>query len=153
MSNLIWQIKPFNALEIRTLYDVMQLRSQIFVVEQNCVYQDLDGKDPECDHLYAYHNHELAAYCRLVPPNVSYPDKYSIGRVVVNENYRGRGLAQLMMLKAIQAFKDKEHKVIAISAQSYLIPFYTNLGFTAIGEPYLEDNIPHVYMEYLLPIT
>jgi ElaA protein len=149
MSDLIWHIKPFNTLEIRTLYDILQLRSQIFVVEQNCVYQDLDGKDLKCDHLYAYDNNELVAYCRLVHPNVSYPDRYSIGRVVVNENYRGRELAKQMMLKAIQYFEHKEHRIIAISAQAYLIPFYTNLGFIAIGKPYLEDNIPHIYMEYI----
>lgn len=122
---------------------VLALRAQVFVVEQNCAYQDPDGKDVVSYHLLMESGEELVAYARLVPPGVSYPEA-AIGRVVTSQTVRGKGWGKALMEVAIaQTQKKFEVNEICISAQSYLLKFYGDLGFVAEGEEYLEDDIPH----------
>ncbi len=122
---------------------VLALRAQVFVVEQNCAYQDPDGKDVVSYHLLMESGEELVAYARLVPPGVSYAEA-AIGRVVTSQTVRGKGWGKALMEVAIaQTQKKFEVNEICISAQSYLLKFYGDLGFVAEGEEYLEDDIPH----------
>ena len=122
---------------------VLALRAQVFVVEQNCAYQDPDGKDVLSYHLLMESGEELVAYARLVPPGVSYTEA-AIGRVVTSQTVRGKGWGKALMEIAIaQTQKKFEVNEICISAQSYLLKFYQELGFVAEGEEYLEDDIPH----------
>jgi ElaA protein len=124
-------------------HQALALRAQVFVVEQNCAYQDPDGKDLVSYHLLMESGEELVAYARLVPPGVSY-DEASIGRVVTSKSVRGNGWGKALMDVAIaQTQKKFEVQEICISAQSYLLKFYSDLGFEAEGEEYLEDDIPH----------
>ena len=127
------------------LYDILRLRSEIFIVEQNCPYQDLDNKDQQSQHLLGINNGELISYVRLIPKGVSYDNNCSIGRVVTNQKYRGNGLGKELMHKAIKACRSLYGDCpIKISAQHYLLKFYNDLGFEAIGDTYLEDNFHHI---------
>jgi ElaA protein len=145
----IWQFATFNELTNLQLYKILQLRNAIFVVEQQCVYQDADDKDVSGVHICCWNENELAAYCRVLPAGVSYKNSPSIGRVIVNQQYRRTGLGVQLMQKAIDyAVKNYSTTTITISAQLYLLQFYTSLGFNPIGEEYLEDNIPHIEMIY-----
>lgn len=138
--------KSFSELTTQELYDVLQLRAEVFVVEQNCVYQDVDGKDQKALHVLGYSNNKLVAYTRVFKPG-DYFNETSIGRVVVKENERQHHYGYAIMEASIQAVKELFNEtVIKISAQTYLNNFYNNLGFKAIGEEYLEDGIPHVAM-------
>lgn len=141
-------IKSFEALTKLELYHIIRLRNEVFVVEQNCPYQDADGKDITAQHLFYKDNrsHDVLAYCRLLPPGSSYPES-SIGRVANSPSVRGTGLGRKMMLEAIRFIHEQwQHNAIRISAQLYLKAFYESLGFKAIGEVYPEDNIPHIEM-------
>ncbi len=125
---------------------VLALRAEVFVVEQNCAYQDPDGKDVVSYHILMESGEELVAYARLLPPGVSYPEA-SIGRVVSSPRVRGLGWGKTLMEVAIaQTQKQFGTNEICISAQSYLLKFYQDLGFVAEGEEYLEDDIPHFKM-------
>jgi ElaA protein len=141
-----WLLRRFEELTVYQLYAVLQLRTEVFVVEQNCVFQDMDDKDQESFHLLGYAGEKLVAYTRLVPGGVIY-DYPSIGRVVTSPSFRGRGagrdLMQESIRKCIQLFGDKP---IKIGAQFYLRSFYNSLGFEQISEIYLEDGIEHIYM-------
>jgi ElaA protein len=140
--------KTFTQLTIQQLYEILQLRSEVFVVEQNCVYQDIDGKDQKSLHVLGYKNEKLVAYTRLFKAG-DYFDKASIGRVVVAENERQHKYGYYIMHASIVAIKSYYNEtIIKISAQVYLNKFYTNLGFKVVGEEYLEDGIPHVKMIY-----
>jgi ElaA protein len=151
-----WQLKLFQQLSVDQLYQVLKLRSDVFVVEQTCVYPDLDGRDQhaECRHLMAFvplkadqKAGALAAYARLFPPGVSYPEMSSIGRVVVNPQHRVRGLGHELMKRAVQeALALWPDFPIKISAQAHLEGFYAKHGFKTVGEGYLEDGIPHLPM-------
>ncbi|HRD06264.1 MAG TPA: GNAT family N-acetyltransferase [Saprospiraceae bacterium] len=138
----------FNDLSAQKLYALLQLRIEVFVVEQNCPYQDLDGKDPFCMHMW-FESPEgrIEAYCRILPPDLSYKGYASIGRVITSLEVRGKGAGKKLMVAAIsltrQLYPDMP---IKISAQCYALPFYEALGFVAIGEEYLEDDIPHKAM-------
>ncbi len=147
---MTWDIKKFSELTTNELYEIIRLRSEVFVVEQNCVYQDLDGKDQESIHVCGYNKNLLVAYARIVNKGVSYSE-ISIGRVVVSEKSRGNDLGKELMKFTIQ-FITNELGVqpIRISAQSYLENFYSQLGFNSTGKSYLEDGIPH--LEMLLPV-
>ena len=137
--------KTFQQLETAELYKIIALRELVFVVEQNCPYLDCDGQDPDCEHFWFEEDGKICAYVRLVPPS---EDKlWSIGRVVTHPDFRGLGLGRKIMSEATQ-YLDKVKKVqeIKISAQVYLLNFYRELGFTEIGDEYLEDNIPHIKM-------
>jgi ElaA protein len=144
--NLTQQIKPFHQLSVNELYQLLRLRSEVFVVEQNCVFLDQDNKDQQCYHLLLYADDKLAAYCRLVPPGISYPE-VSIGRVITSSAYRGTGLGRKIMELAIQGCHDLFGPVaIHIGAQTYALPFYRSLGFVEEGEAYDEDGIEHIEM-------
>jgi len=142
-----WQIKPFEALSTQELYLILQLRVEVFVVEQNCPYQDVDGKDERSIHLWASDAAgQVLAYCRLLPAGISYAEP-SIGRVANALSARGKGLGREMMQRAIQYITETwAEPAIRISAQCYLENFYTSLGFVTTGVPYLEDDIPHINM-------
>ncbi len=138
----------FGQLKSVELYEILALRMQVFCVEQNCVYQDLDGKD-----LNAYHltlrdeSGKLLGYTRLLPKGISYEAYASIGRVVSDPSARGKGLGKILMEESIRKIKALyPNDPVKIGAQTYLIKFYTALGFEAVGEGYLEDNIPHISM-------
>lgn len=141
------RIKQFNELDRLELYRIIQLRINVFIVEQNCPYPDLDDKDLVSNHVMLWKGEELIAVTRLVPPGISYPNYASIGRVATHANYRGSGLGKLVMTESIKACEELFSGYnIKISAQAYLVAFYTALGFDKIGEEYLEDNIPHIAM-------
>lgn len=144
---LKWKIKPFEALTINELYDVLKLRSEIFVVEQNCVYLDIDGKDKKALHLIGEYDSRIVAYARLFDAGISF-DNASIGRVVVDANYRDRKWGHYLMKEAIAAIKSNfEKDKITIGAQLYLKKFYESHGFVQTSEMYLEDDIPHIEMQ------
>lgn len=139
---------PFNQLTVYELYDIMVLRQLIFAVEQNCPYLDADGKDLDSWHLMGRDTEgELVAYTRLLPRGISYPDYASIGRVVNSDKVRGQGVGKLLMQESIAKMEELfPNQPVKIGAQSYLLKFYTALGFVSTGEEYLEDNIPHTVM-------
>ena len=140
------KVKGFNEFNSVELYNVLQLRSQIFVVEQDCVYLDIDGKDDKALHVIGLSNNKVVAYTRIFKPGI-YFDQSSIGRVAVHEDYRKFGYGKIIMQSSIQAVKEHFNCTeIKISAQKYLTKFYSDLGFTATGEDYLEDGIPHIAM-------
>jgi ElaA protein len=142
-----WKIKSFEDLSIHELYDILRLRSEIFVVEQNCVYLDLDGKDKKGLHLLGEFEGKIVAYSRLFKPGISF-DNASIGRVVVDAHYRDRKWGHDLMREAIAGIQSHfgESK-ITIGAQLYLKKFYESHGFVQTSEMYLEDDIPHIEMK------
>ncbi len=143
---LQFKIKRFNELSTIELYEILQLRSEVFVVEQNCVYQDIDGKDEKAIHVLGYYEGVLAAYSRLFKPNEYFADS-SIGRVIVRPSHRDKKLGHDLMKASIDAVKELFHETnITISAQLYLQKFYESHGFVTVGESYLEDDIPHIEM-------
>lgn len=143
----IFKIKRFNEFSINELYSVMQLRSNVFVVEQNCVYLDLDGKDEKALHVVGYENDKIVAYARLFNQG-DYFEEASIGRVVVDPVGRGKGFGHELMKAAIEAVQTHYQTAkITISAQEYLQKFYEEHGFQKVSEMYLEDDIPHIRME------
>jgi ElaA protein len=138
--------KHFTELTVDELYDILKLRSEIFVVEQDCVYNDLDGHDKNATHQFLKKNGEIVAYSRLLQPGSRFAD-YSIGRVVVKESERGTGLGIRMMEEAKQYILNVwKGERIKISAQKYLQKFYEDLGFFVVTDEYLEDGIPHFGM-------
>lgn len=139
--------KYFNELTIFELYEIMKLRSEVFVVEQECVYQDFDDYDQKSLHLLCYSNDVLAAYLRLLPPKVKYEDSCSIGRVITKMEFRGTGLGYQIMRLATEKCKELYPEIkIKISAQYHLQNFYAKLGFQTNSAPYYEDNIAHIEM-------
>lgn len=142
------QIKAFNHLSLQELYAILQLRSEIFVVEQDCVYQDLDGKDEKAFHVLGFKKNRLVAYTRIFEPGYYFKEA-SIGRVVVRVSERKYGYGYEIMTASIQAIQIHFGTFnIRISAQCYLKRFYNNLNFVEDGEAYLEDGIPHISMLY-----
>ena len=157
-------IKTFDELTSVDLYHILKARSQVFVVEQNCAYQDMDEVDFDCLHLIAHQNEALVGYCRIIPPEfnklasnlaVADPaikpintDMPAIGRVLVLSAHRGDGIARQIMTQAIAHCRKKygKKRPIIISAQVYLLSFYESLGFVPEGDHYLEENIEHVKM-------
>jgi ElaA protein len=146
---LTFKIKRFNELSTQELYSVLQLRSEVFVVEQNCVYQDIDGKDAKAIHLIGTFEDEIVAYVRIFKPG-DYFEQASIGRVVVKQKYRDQKWGYDLMNEAIQATQTVFNETkITISAQLYLKKFYENLGFIQTSEMYLEDDIEHIEMRII----
>lgn len=139
--------KSFQELNITELYEILQLRSEVFVVEQDCVYQDLDFKDQKALHIIGYKNNKIVAYTRIFKPG-DYFNNSSIGRVVVAASERQYGYGHHVMKASIKAIK-KNYNVdlITISAQKYLKKFYESHQFIQVGEEYLEDGIPHIKMD------
>ena len=143
---LVIIIKSFDELSNKELYDLLQLRSAIFVVEQECVYQDLDGKDKKALHILGFKNEEMVAYARIFKAG-DYLAQASIGRVLVKKEERQYRFGRAIMEASIKAVEEKFNETsIALSAQTYLRQFYNSLGFVAKGGEYLEDGIPHVMM-------
>jgi len=138
--------KTFQELTSKELYDLLQLRSEVFVVEQDCVYQDLDGKDENALHVIGKKNNKIVAYTRVFKPG-DYFKEASIGRVVVSKEERQHKYGYDIMDASIKAVNDYFNETkIKLSAQTYLKKFYNNLGFKEVGEEYLEDGIPHIAM-------
>mgnify|MGYP001199535607 FL=1 len=154
VKDVVWRCKSWPELGREELYGLLRLRSEVFVVEQDCAYQDLDDKDKVGLHVWMEHagqpaeeGGEVLATTRLLPAGVSYASEVSIGRVVTAQSVRRGGWGRELMRRSL----DEVHRSwsgvpIRISAQQYLEDFYAGFGFTTVGEPYLEDGIPHVAM-------
>ena len=143
-----WIYQPFSLLTADEIYKILQLRNDVFVIEQNCVYRDADDKDQGSYHLCGWEVSQLAAYARILPPEVSYTEA-SIGRVLTNAAFRRKGSGKELMEKAIE-YTLQQFRVdsIRIGAQLYLYKFYADLGFTQTSDIYLEDGIEHIEMLY-----
>ncbi|NVO32888.1 GNAT family N-acetyltransferase [Hymenobacter lapidiphilus] len=144
---LTWTLKPFADLTTTELYALLQLRSEVFVVEQTCPFQDIDGLDQTAWHLLGHApNGELAAYARLFGPGIAFPEA-SIGRVVSSPRHRRTGLGRELLHESIEGVGQLfGPQPIQIGAQLYLQSFYESFGFRQVGEGYLEDDIPHIHM-------
>ncbi len=144
--NIKWVLKKFDDLTVHELYNILQLRIEVFIVEQNCPFQDADNKDRFAWHLMGWQDELLCAYTRIVPAGIAY-ELPSIGRVVTSPKARKNGLGRLLMEKSIEETENLFGLVdIRIGAQVYLKKFYTSLGFIQTSEIYLEDNIEHIEM-------
>ena len=143
---LSWVLKKFDELSLHELYAILQLRNEVFAIEQNCVYPDLDNKDQPAYHLMGWNNDKLIAYTRIIPPGVAHPEP-SIGRVVTFPSVRGEGIGRQLMERSIEHIYNIYGKTpVRIGAQLYLKKFYTSLGFLQAGDVYLEDGIEHIEM-------
>jgi ElaA protein len=147
---LHWRFAPFEKLTPREVHDLLQARADVFVVEQDCVFPDVDGRDPQCWHLIgrasAAADSPVLAYCRLVPPGVKYEEP-SIGRVLTTAAARGKGAGRELMVEAISRLEALwPGRAIRIGAQQYLEKFYASYGFVRVSEPYDEDGILHIDM-------
>jgi ElaA protein len=141
-----WQWRHFKELTPDQLYEIIAAREAVFIVEQNCPYQDVDGIDRHAQHLMGWDNGKLAAYCRIVNPGVKYAEP-SIGRVLTTAEFRGAGFGRALLTEAIKRIeRDCPRSAIRISAQLYLKRFYMDFGFEQVSETYLEDDIPHIEM-------
>ncbi len=141
-----WQFKPFDALSTQALYSVLQLRSAVFVVEQACIFQDIDGTDDQAMHLLGRLNGELVAYARCFAAGLKYPEA-AIGRVITHPRQRGTGLGHQLMQQALGCMAAHwGARPVRIGAQARLAAFYQQHGFAPAGEPYMEDGIPHIEM-------
>ncbi|NNL80581.1 MAG: GNAT family N-acetyltransferase [Flavobacteriaceae bacterium] len=143
---MIVSSKFFNQLNLEELYELLRLRSEVFVVEQKCIYQDIDNKDQKALHVLGFENEELVAYTRVYKSG-DYLETATIGRVLVKNSARSKGYGYDIMRATINAIEEKfETESVCLSAQTYLKTFYNNLGFKETGEEYLEDGIPHILM-------
>jgi ElaA protein len=146
--NITWYHKHFNDLNTTELYQILQLRNEVFIVEQSCPFQDLDDKDFKCFHLIGFdtESQKIMAYTRIVPAGISY-EEASIGRVVTSPQARGGGIGKELMQKSIELLEELYGGVsIKIGAQYYLKKFYESYGFQQVEEIYLEDGIEHILM-------
>lgn len=143
-----WIVKSFSELTTEELYEILKLRNDVFIVEQNCPYLDIDGKDKESYHLFLKDRNKIVAYLRILKKGVSYKEP-SIGRVLVKNDYRRKSISRKMLLKGISFIENNlKEKEIKIQAESYLENFYSSLGFKKLSDSYLLDNIPHIDMIY-----
>jgi ElaA protein len=144
--DLRWQWCRLGELSAEQLYAVLAARVAIFVVEQNCAYQDLDGLDYDAEHLIAWSGADVAGYLRVLAPGTRFADP-SIGRIITTQAFRGSGLGREVVAKGIERARLRyPGRPVRISAQKYLERFYGEFGFATVSEPYLEDDIPHVEM-------
>lgn len=149
MNKLKWVLKRFDNLSPLQLYNILKLRYEVFNIEQQCIYQDIDDKDIFAYHLFLEEGDKTIAYLRIIDKGKAYEDT-AIGRVLVSELYRRQGISREMLSLAIEFIEEKLHESrICISAQVYLVDFYKSLGFTVISEPYVEANIEHIKMLYV----
>lgn len=140
--------KKFKELTIEELYEILKLRSEVFVVEQNCIYNDIDGKDLTSSHIMIKENGKIKAYLRALQPGVSYEDA-SLGRVLVSPDARGKGYAKTIVTKGVEYILNNFNTTkITIGAQEYLKNFYSEIGFKPISEVYDEDGITHLDMTF-----
>ena len=139
---MIWEVKEWAELSANEVENIFSLRSEVFVVEQDCVYQDIDGKDQKAKHVLGKKNNEIVAYARIFKAG-EYFKEASFGRAVVKKTERGKGVGDELVINCLENITEEE---IKISAQSYLKDFYGKHGFVAKGQEYLEDGIPHTAM-------
>lgn len=145
-SNIIWKIKTFDEFTVTELYSILKARIDVFVIEQNCPYPDLDNYDQKAVHIWAEEKGEVLAYCRIFNKGIKY-DETSIGRVLTTEKARGKSLGKLLIQYAVETIENRfRTSEIRISAQDYLLRFYSGFGFEDTGNKYLEDDIPHTEM-------
>ena len=145
---LSWHCKSFDELTAIELYKILQLRNEVFAVEQNSVYQDCDNKDLAAHHLSGWKDGAIVAYSRILPPGVSYPNAASFGRVVITPAARGQHLGHQLVLYTLENLYRLFGPVpVVIGAQLYLKKFYEGFSFVSKGDKYLEDGIPHIIME------
>lgn len=141
-----WKLKMFESLTANEIYKILQARVDVFVVEQNCPYREIDGIDQVSMHLFLENEGEIIAYARVIPKNILYKEP-SIGRVLVHKDFRGNGYAKEVLTQAIAVIKNEwEDTTIKLHGQVYLRDFYRSFGFQEVTEEYLEDGIPHVDM-------
>lgn len=141
-------MKEFIELTTEELYEILKLRAEVFVVEQNCPYQDLDDKDQSSYHLFVEDNGQIIAVLRILPENVAYKEM-AIGRLIVKKSYRGKEISRKMMVRAMKFItEDLGKEKIRLSGQAYLSDFYQSLGFEKVSEMYLEDGIEHFEFLY-----
>jgi len=147
MSNIVWKIKTFEEFTVPELYNLLKARSEVFVVEQNCVYLDADGYDQQAIHIWAEEEDgEILAYCRVFDKGIKF-EETSLGRVITTQKGRGRSLGKQLIQYAVETIENRYHtSEIRISAQDYLLKFYGDFGFEDTGKKYLEDDIPHTEM-------
>ena len=147
MEKISWQTKAFKDLTVDEYFEILYLRIEIFVVEQDCPYQEVDEKDRISFHLFGRaENGDVIAVTRILPQGVSY-DEISVGRVALKKEYRGKGIADELMLETFKFIKSHfGEQPVRISAQQYLLNYYNKHGFRQVGDMYLEDDIPHVEM-------
>lgn len=146
MTDLVWKVKNFSELTPDEVYKILNIRQEVFVVEQKCYYLDADNYDQKAIHLWAEKNGEILAYLRIFNRNIKYPEA-SIGRVLTALSVRRENLGKTLVAFSLQIiFNQMRCKSVRISAQDYLIKFYSNFGFVDTGKKYLEDNIPHTEM-------
>ena len=140
-----FQYKKFNNLSLKEIHDLFLLRSKVFVVEQNCIYQDIDGKDEKAEHILGRNNKNIIAYARILKENE--PNYISIGRILVSKNERGNSLGNKLLQFTLQKIHEKDPNTpIKISAQAHLEKFYNKHGFNRKSDIYMEDGIPHISM-------
>ena len=150
MVDLFFEVRKFGELTNIELYNLLKLRSKVFVLEQQCAYLDMDDKDQKSLHVMVYYQNQFVAYARILPEGVSYPDALSIGRVIIDEAYRGKKWGYPLIEFCIKYCSKKfDCKKITISAQEHLKSFYEKCGFVKQGDSYLEDNIPHIKMNLI----
>jgi ElaA protein len=142
----VWRLMSFEDLRVGELYELLRLRSEVYVVEQQCIFLDIDGDDREANHLLGVQGGELKAYARCFGPGVKFTEA-SIGRVATRPSARGTGLGHALMGQAVAAVNQVwGPQAIRIGAQAHLASFYAKHGFVDIGQPYIEDDIPHLEM-------
>ena len=145
-SSIVWKIKPFSELSTEELYQILKIRQEVFIVEQTCYYLDADGYDQQAVHIWAEKEGEILAYSRVFEPGIKYKEA-SIGRVLTNPNYRKNKLGKILIRFSINTIESRfRTQSIRISAQDYLLRFYSEFGFQDTGKKYLEDDIPHTEM-------
>ena len=145
-SSIVWKIKPFAKLSTEELYQILKIRQEVFIVEQTCYYLDADGYDQQAVHIWAEKEGEILAYSRVFEPGIKYKEA-SIGRVLTNPNYRKNKLGKILIRFSINTIEARfRTQSIRISAQDYLLHFYSEFGFQDTGKKYLEDDIPHTEM-------
>ncbi|GAA0227382.1 GNAT family N-acetyltransferase [Metaclostridioides mangenotii] len=143
-----FQIKKFEDLTADEIYEILRIRSEVFVVEQNCAFQDCDNDDQNSYHIFTAENDRIVSYLRVLKKGISY-NEISIGRVLVAKDHRDKGVAKELLIKAIEFIENTLNECeIRISAQEYLKEFYSSLGFEISSDMYLEDEIPHIEMYY-----
>jgi ElaA protein len=148
---MVSKFKTYEALTKDELYQILHLRNEVFVVEQACPYQDIDGKDLDAYHLLMFDDQQLIGYLRILKPGTSY-EEASIGRVIIKKSHRDKRLGRVLMQESIDFVQNELNlQTLRISAQCYLEKFYTSLGFARVSEDYMEDDIPH--LEMLLTIA
>ncbi|UCZ55229.1 GNAT family N-acetyltransferase [Bacillus shivajii] len=145
---MAWNIKKFDDLTAAELYEILKERVNIFVVEQECPYPEIDGNDQVAYHIFNEQDGEVTAYARILPKGTTYPEA-AIGRVIVKKEYRGKGLGNELMQQTMDLLVNELHETaIKLSAQDYIKHYYAAFGFKQVSDVYLEDGIPHVDMLY-----